>query len=255
MESRTVGETVSESVREESVKLEEALFVNYRDGTVLSSFKEGSAILVGSSGRVLLGRFGEKINKYDHIFRMNTAPSKGFETFVGSRTDVRIVAFNAIEQIIPVPEMMKGVKMVFIWGSTDKLRGCLDKVKWGMKHYPAVQFYMITPYAYQLVANQFEKAAGMNLKAAGAWLSTGIIGIFLMKELFKGEFDIIGFGDMKGDGVGTKLPYHYWKDHLADQSEQRHYMSSQMANVGHRFMTEKMIILRWVREYGFKFLD
>lgn len=255
MESRTVEETVSESVREESVKLEEALFVNYRDGSVLNSFEEGTAALVGSSGRVLLGKFGETVDKYDHIFRMNTAPTKGFETFVGSRTDVRIVAFNAVEKIIPVAEMIKGVKILFIWGSADKLRGCMEQIKWGMKRYPDVQFYMVTPYAYQLVVNQFEKAAGMNLKAAGAWLSTGIIGVFLMKELLGGDFDIIGFGDMKGDGVGAKLPYHYWKDHLADQSEQGHYMNSQMANVGHRFMTEKMIILRWVREYGFKFLD
>ena len=253
MESRTVDESISEE--RESVRLEEALFVNYRDGTVLSSFEEGRAVLVGSSGRVLLGGFGEEIDKYDHIFRMNTAPTKGFEKFVGSKTDVRIVAFNAVGKIIPLVEMMRGVKMVFIWGSVDKLKGCLDQVKWGMKRYPNVQFYMITPYAYQLVVDQFEKAAGMNLKVAGAWLSTGIIGIFLMKELFGGKFDIIGFGDMKGDGVGAKLPYHYWKDHLADQSEQGHYMNSQMANVGHRFMTEKMIILRWARECRFKFLD
>ena len=114
---------------------------------------------------------------------------------------------------------------------------------------------MITPYTYQLVADQFQKASGMNLKVAGAWLSTGIIGIFLMKELFGGEFDIVGFGDMKGDGVGAKLPYHYWKDHLANESEQGHYMSNQVANAGHRFMTEKMIILKWARDYRFKFLD
>ena len=240
----------------ESVEsVEKAIFINYRDGKPLNSFEEGRSLLVGSSGRVLLREFGTEIDKYDHIFRMNTAPTKGFEQFVGSRTDVRIVAFNSVEKIIPVSEMMEGIKMIFIWGSHDKLRACLDQIKWGMKRYPEIKFYMITPYAYQLVSDQFEKAAGMNLTAAGAWLSTGIIGIFLMKEIFGGEFNIVGFGDMKGDSVGRKLPYHYWKDHLANQSEQGHYMSSQMSNVGHRFMTEKMIILRWARDYRFNFLD
>lgn len=245
----------SEENSKETDKFQEALFVNYRDGTILSRFQEGTSALIGSSGRVLLGKFGETIDKYDFIFRMNTAPTKGFELFVGSRTDVRIVAFNAIEKIIPVPEMMNGVKMLFIWGSADKLRECMEQIKWGVLRYPKIQFYMITPYAYQLVVDQFEKASGMNLKTAGAWLSTGIIGVFVMKKIFGGEFDIIGFGNMKGDSIGAKLPYHYWKDHLADQSEQKHYMSSQMATTGHRFMTEKMIILRWAREFGFKFLD
>lgn len=236
-------------------QLDKSLFVNYRDGKTVNSFEKGSAVLVGSSGRVILGNFGGEIDKYDHIFRMNTAPSKSFEKYVGSRTDVRIVAFNAVEKIISVPEMMDGVKMVFIWGSKDKLRCCLDQVKWGLKKYPRVEFYMITPYAYQLVADQFEKHSGMNLKASGAWLSTGIIGVFLMKTFFGKKFDIVGFGDMKGDGIGANLPYHYWKDHLANQSEKGHYMNNQMASVGHRFMTEKMIILKWSREIGFKFLD
>lgn len=235
--------------------ISKALFVNYRDGKPLESFKDKNAVLVGSSGRILLRKEGENIDKYNYVFRMNTSPSKKFEQFVGSRTDIRIVAFNAIHKVIPVKEMMDGVKMVFIWGSVDKLRECLGKIRWGMKYYPDVQFYMITPYAYQLIADQFEKSAGMSLKRAGAWLSTGIVSVFVMKELFGNQFDIVGFGDMKGDGVGSKLPYHYWKDHLADQSEQGYYMSNQMGNVGHRFMTEKMIILGWEREYGFKFLD
>lgn len=251
MESKTIEKTICEN----SDKLEKALFVNYRDGTVLSNFEKGKTILVGSSGRVFIKKHGKDIDKYDNIFRMNTAPSKGFEPYVGSRTDFRIVAFNSVEKIIYNKEMMEGVKIIFIWGSIDKLRTCLNEVKLGMKYYPSIQFYMITPYAYQLIVNEFEKAINMNINTAGVWLSTGIVAIFLMKELFGNNFDIIGFGDMKGDSIGAKLPYHYWKDHLVNQSEQGYYMNNQIANVGHRFMTEKLIILKWVRDYEFKFLD
>ena len=58
----------------------------------------GSTILVGSSGRVLLKENGDIINEFDNIIRMNTAPQQKFEKFVGNRTDIRVIAFNALIQ-------------------------------------------------------------------------------------------------------------------------------------------------------------
>ena len=40
------------------------------------------------------------------------------------------------------------------------------------------------------------------------------------------------FGDLR-DGLGTKLPYHYWKDLTSNQSEQSHIMMNQMGQTGH----------------------
>jgi hypothetical protein len=46
--------------------------------------------VVGSSQNLLGGEFGHIIDSHDAIFRMNTAPTKGYEKFAGSRTTVRL---------------------------------------------------------------------------------------------------------------------------------------------------------------------
>lgn len=231
--------------------MEKQLFVNYRDASSLLTLA-GKAVLVGSSGRVLLRSHGSELDSYDLLFRMNTAPTQKFEHFVGTRTDARVVAFNATKLIFSDPSLMKGTKYIFVWGSQDKLIGCHQTIQEAMKLYPDTQFYMMTPYAYQLISTEYEKESGVKI-GGGNWLSTGIVAIFIMRHLF-GSFDMYGFGDFKGDGSGAKLPYHYWKDHTSNQSEQAHTMMNQMGQAGHRFMTEKMVILKWMRDSKINFV-
>ena len=45
-----------------------------------------SLSVVGNSGNVLLSNNGRKIDAHDLVIRINNAPVKGFEQFVGHRT-------------------------------------------------------------------------------------------------------------------------------------------------------------------------
>ena len=59
--------------------------------------KVKTAALVASSGTLLDNNFGDEIDKHDLIIRFNAARVKGYEKYVGSRTDIRILnghAFN-----------------------------------------------------------------------------------------------------------------------------------------------------------------
>jgi len=54
-----------------------------------------SCAVVGSSGALLNASFGRQIDAADHVIRMNTAPTIGFEAHVGSKTTIRLATLNA----------------------------------------------------------------------------------------------------------------------------------------------------------------
>ena len=202
-------------------------------------FNKGSATLVGSSGRLLYNTI--PVNDYDYIVRMNTAPHNGFTERVGSRTDIRIVAFNSLHKVIVKHGLMNDLKYMFVWSGVDDFEGTIKLIKNAKRKYPDIKYYYFTEFGYSSVMKEFEAKYGSQ-----NWLSTGIISVFIMNILFS-EFDVIGFGDFNGEFV--KVPYHYWKDQLVDQSELGHYMSNQNARFGHRFLTEKQIILEWRKRW------
>mmetsp|Transcript_16654 Transcript_16654/g.20033 ORF Transcript_16654/g.20033 Transcript_16654/m.20033 type:complete len:557 (-) Transcript_16654:274-1944(-) len=47
--------------------------------------------VVGNSGILLRYKFGEAIDKHDAVFRLNEAPTKGYEEYVGRKTTIRVV--------------------------------------------------------------------------------------------------------------------------------------------------------------------
>lgn len=51
----------------------------------------GRCAIVGSSGSLKRIPHGQEIDQYDTIIRFNSAPTKGYEHMVGSRTDYRVV--------------------------------------------------------------------------------------------------------------------------------------------------------------------
>ena len=68
----------------------------------------GTCAVVGSSASLLARRYGAEIDAHTVVVRVNTAPTKGFEELVGSRTDVRVWGastpprrLNAVAAIVP----------------------------------------------------------------------------------------------------------------------------------------------------------
>ena len=57
---------------------------------VWQSASVGTCAVVGSSAHLLGARDGGAIDAHDLVIRVNTAPVRGFEAYVGRRTDVRV---------------------------------------------------------------------------------------------------------------------------------------------------------------------
>lgn len=55
------------------------------------NFKNKSVAVVGSSGNLLNREAGEEIDSHDIVIRFNQARVEGYEKYVGSRTDIRIL--------------------------------------------------------------------------------------------------------------------------------------------------------------------
>ncbi|QDZ21665.1 sialyltransferase [Chloropicon primus] len=65
--------------------------------------------VVGNSGIVLLKEKGEEIDNHDAVFRLNLAPVKGFERYVGSKTYFNIVNAHNLKEILQGRRRWKSV--------------------------------------------------------------------------------------------------------------------------------------------------
>ena len=65
--------------------------------------------VVGNSGIVLLKEKGEEIDDHDAVFRLNLAPVKGFERYVGSKTYFNIVNAHNLKEILQGRRRWKSV--------------------------------------------------------------------------------------------------------------------------------------------------
>ena len=82
---------------------------NYHVLTDISE-KEDSCIVVGGSPNILNYEYGDKINTFDKVIRVNSCPVEGFETHVGTKTN--------------------------IWASSMTVYKCFDEDRWGNFYFP-----------------------------------------------------------------------------------------------------------------------
>ena len=95
---KSSGEAIKTRILEDSgsishVDINNAIKVgNYKDYNyhVLTdiSEKEDSCIVVGGSPNILNYEYGDKINTFDKVIRVNSCPVEGFETHVGTKTNI-----------------------------------------------------------------------------------------------------------------------------------------------------------------------
>lgn len=72
---------------------------NIRDG-LPSAVSKGSCAVVGSADVLRLAPHGADIDNHTFVWRLNNAPTRGWETAVGTRTSIRIVNHVPIEKWI-----------------------------------------------------------------------------------------------------------------------------------------------------------
>lgn len=68
-----------------------------------------SCALVSSSGMLLGNNAGSQIDSADCVFRLNSAPTLGFEEDVGSKTTVRVFSVSGLKSLISRGSWQKGV--------------------------------------------------------------------------------------------------------------------------------------------------
>lgn len=80
--------------------------------------------LVMSSSHVLGSRAGEEIDHSECVIRMNDAPTSGFESDVGNRTSLRVVAHSSVFRVIRKPQEFfnrsENLSIIF-WGPPTKI--------------------------------------------------------------------------------------------------------------------------------------
>ena len=134
--------------------------------------------LVSSSGRILKQNKGSEIDAADCVFRMNSAPVKGFETDVGHKTTVRIVSqFSVLHCIKYLQSNLNDPLKFFIaWGSGGHLSPKSDKYKAMLaaaEKNPQIGFYCSSDEHYWSQDVVFKNETGQERLRSGSWLTTG----------------------------------------------------------------------------------
>ena len=146
-----------------------------------------SCAVVGSSGSVLHFRNGKEIDAHDYIFRFNSAPTKRFESFVGSRTTHRITntqnwAFREsdAEQILVHMRSQASLKALQRTVSVDR----------------SVKMAAFSPSFVEYVG----------LAVNGFMATSGLYGILVASQVCE-HLDLYGFQVSTAHGV---CAYHYY---------------------------------------------
>jgi hypothetical protein len=63
-------------------------------------WKFGTCAIVGNSGITLLKEYGQEIDGHDAVIRINMAPTRGFEPYVGKKTTFDVVNAHNVREIL-----------------------------------------------------------------------------------------------------------------------------------------------------------
>lgn len=124
--------------------------------------------LVTSSSHVLGTRAGEEIDRTECVIRMNDAPTSGYESDVGNRTSVRVVAHSSVFRVVRKPaEFLNSSEnaAVIFWGPASKIgrgaKGTLYRlIQRVSMTYSNISFFIISPNKMQKFDKLFQKETG-----------------------------------------------------------------------------------------------
>lgn len=220
------------------------MFIVNHNNTKYFNIQLDKCILVGSSGDLLGENKGDFINSFPIIIRMNDAKTIGYEKDVGNRTTIRIVNFQAISNILQ-PSFAKEFLTTEILLLYTNNREDIYKLLPLTKIFTKLKVFVFSNQALVYNDNIFKKYTGLDRKRSGSWLSTGWFTLFFMIHFVKDK-NVIGFG-----GEKENSSYHYYS--YPNRKQKNYYISQQQSPQGHRFITEKMIFNKWIKEFKIKF--
>jgi len=186
--------------------------------------------VVGNSQRMLLTERGRDIDSnYAAVMRLNQAPTEGFETWVGGKTDFRMINnfwantyTRKGEKKLASDETLKKKlalepNVTLIVSRTDAFR-YMKLVQLVERLRPDVGVVMLAREGVDVVGKylrglklRIETTRGMEYAGKGS-PSSGFVAIYLMMQVCK-EVDVFGVGQL-----GETTSWHYW--------EERNFLSS-----------------------------
>ncbi|MED6282788.1 hypothetical protein CHARACLAT_001835 [Characodon lateralis] len=222
--------------------------------------------LVTSSSHVLGSRAGDEVDRTECVIRMNDAPTSGYESDVGNRTTLRVVAHASVFRVVRRPnEYLRHTdsnSTIIFWGPPNKIgkdaKGTLFRlIQRVSMTYGNLSFFSITPTKMRKFDNLFNRETGRDRQRSHSWLSTGWFTMVIAIEVCD-NIKVYGMVPPNYCGrkpVSKKMPYHYYKPRGPDECLM--YLQNESGRRGnhHRFITEKQVFARWAKQYNITFAN
>lgn len=124
--------------------------------------------IVSSSGQMLGLAAGPQIDRSPCIWRMNNAPTQGFERDVGQRTTLRVVSHTSVPLLLQKPQYFfgQGNNTVYVvWGPLRNMRKDGKGIVYNMlrqaaENYPHARIYVTTEDRMNYCDMVFKKETG-----------------------------------------------------------------------------------------------
>ncbi|XP_067876931.1 alpha-N-acetylgalactosaminide alpha-2,6-sialyltransferase 3-like isoform X2 [Heterodontus francisci] len=182
--------------------------------------------IVSSSGQMLGTSLGAEIDQSECVWRMNNAPTEGYQTDVGSKTTVRVVSHTSTPLLLrqePFTSHLNSSIYIF-WGPQRNMRRDGKGVVYNIlrtvqNHFPSARLYILTEEQMRYCDIAFKRETG--------------------KDRTEGH---------------RNVPYHYYEANGQEECAE-YYMHENARYGGHRFITEKSVFAKWAKERKIKFFN
>nr|XP_020650356.1 alpha-N-acetylgalactosaminide alpha-2,6-sialyltransferase 3 isoform X2 [Pogona vitticeps] len=124
--------------------------------------------IISNSGQMTEQKVGVEIDQSSCIWRMNNAPTKGYEDDVGKRTTVRVVSHTSVPLLLKNPEYFfkeTNSTIYVIWGPFRNMRKDGNGIVYNMlkktvDSYPGAKVYVTTEKRMSYCDEVFKKETG-----------------------------------------------------------------------------------------------
>ena len=169
-------------------------------------FKNKTCAIVGNSPNLLESRYGKQIDEYDIVIRCNHGPTEGYESFVGTKTNFRVVS----SKVFGYDEITSLSK--FDHEYLSRLNNQHFIIKLPLNRFPNHALHGLEKNfggtnKISIMKDSFQQSIKDDV--GGVEPSTGIFGLVLFLCFVK-KIDMYGFDFYGGRGKTNKL--HYFED-------------------------------------------
>ncbi|XP_007528182.2 alpha-N-acetylgalactosaminide alpha-2,6-sialyltransferase 3 isoform X2 [Erinaceus europaeus] len=216
--------------------------------------------IVSNSGQMIGQKVGSEIDQASCIWRMNNAPTKGYEEDVGHATMIRVVSHTSVPLLLKNPDYFfkeANTTIYVIWGPFRNMRKDGNGIVYNMLRktvaiYPNAQIYVTTEKRMSYCDGIFKKETGKDRVQSGSYLSTGWFTFILAMDACYSihVYGMINDTYCKTEGY-RKVPYHYYEQGRDECDE--YFLHERAPYGGHRFITEKNVFAKWAKKHSIIF--